>query len=97
MRVEVSDEAAAFVSGHGGTVWVWARRPAMCCNGTPATMRASVTPPPDLTGFVTASAKGIDVLFRAPGGRFPDVLEVGLHGRRRPRVEGYWDGCLIVM
>jgi hypothetical protein len=25
------------------------------------------------------------------------VLEIGLHGRRRPRVEAYWDGCLIAL
>jgi hypothetical protein len=25
------------------------------------------------------------------------VLEIGLHGRRRPRVEAYWDGCLMAM
>jgi hypothetical protein len=40
---------------------------------------------------------GIDVLFRAPGGRCPDVLEVAIHGRRNPRVEAYWDGCLVMM
>jgi hypothetical protein len=97
MRVEVSDEAAAFVSANGGTVWVWAHRPPMCCNGTPAGLRASIAPPPDPSGFEPMAANGVDVRFRAPGGRCPDVLEVGLHGRRRPRVEAYWDGCLIVM
>jgi len=97
MRVEVSDEAAGFVSANGGTVWIWAHRPPMCCNGTSAAMRASVTPPPDQAGFVTVAANGVDVRFRAPGGRCPEVLEVGMHGRRRPRVEAYWDGCLIVM
>jgi hypothetical protein len=25
------------------------------------------------------------------------VLEIGLHGGRRPRVEAYWDGCLMAM
>ena len=97
MRVEVSDEAAAFVSAHGGTVWVWAYRPAMCCNGTPAGLKASLTTPPDLSGFTPLAANGINVGFRAPGGRYPDVLEIGLHGRKRPRVEAYWDGCLLVM
>lgn len=100
MRVEVSPEAAAFVAARGGTVWVWARRPLMCCNGTPAVMRASTSPPDDPTGFTTLptlSTAGIDVLFRAPGGRSPDVLEVGLHGKRNPKVEAYWDGCLLMM
>jgi hypothetical protein len=97
MRVEVSAEAVAFVAARGGTVWVWAQRPAMCCNGTPAGMRASRSPPANLTGFTETAASGIDVRFRPPGGRTPDVLEVGLHGRRRPKVEAYWDGCLIMM
>jgi hypothetical protein len=25
------------------------------------------------------------------------VLEIGLGGRRRARVEAYWDGCLMAM
>ena len=97
MRIEVSDEAAAFASANGGTVWVWARRPPMCCNGTPAGMRASVAAPADQSGFVQVAGNGVDVRFRAPGGRCPEVLEIGMHGRRRPRVEAYWDGCLIVL
>jgi hypothetical protein len=39
----------------------------------------------------------MEVWFRAPAGRVPDVLEIGLRGRRRPRVEAYWDGCLIAL
>jgi hypothetical protein len=39
----------------------------------------------------------VELWFRAPAGRVPDVLEIGLHGRRRPRVEAYWDGCLIAL
>ena len=97
MRVRVSPDAAAFVTARGGTVWVWARRPPMCCNGTPAVMRASTSPPADPAGFATVATDGIEVLFRAPGGRYPDVLEVALHGRRSPRVEAYWDGCLLMM
>lgn len=96
MRVEVSPQAAAFVAAQGGTLWVWARRPPMCCNGTPAMMKASTSPPDDQTGFATIPSAGIDVRFRAPGGRSPDVLEVALHGRRR-KVEAYWDGCLTMM
>jgi hypothetical protein len=97
MRVEVSQEAAEFVAAQGGVLWVWPHRPPMCCNGTPFGMRTSVSPPRDPTGFTRISAAGIYVLFRAPGGRSPDVLEVAMHGRRNPRIEAYWDGCLIMM
>jgi hypothetical protein len=97
MRVQVSDEAATFVAARGGTVWVWAHRPGFCCNGTPAAMKASTTPPPGESGFTSVASDDIDVRFRAPGGRFPEVLELGLHGRRHPKVEAYWDGCLIML
>ncbi len=97
MRVEVSGEAAALVAGQGGTLWVWASRPPMCCGGTPAVLKASTAPPADRSGFARVPADGMDVRFRPPGGRCPDVLQVDVHGRRHPRVEAYWDGCLIVM
>ena len=35
--------------------------------------------------------------FRAPAGRMPDVLEIGMRGRRHPRVEAYWDGCAFAL
>lgn len=37
------------------------------------------------------------IWFRAPGGREPDVLEIGMHGRRNLKVEAYWDGCLVAL
>ena len=97
VRVEVSPEAADFIRAHGGRLWVWAARPRMCCQGTPAYMYAATGPPPGVSGFSPAPAAGLDILFRAPAGRVPDVLEIGLHGRRRPRVEAYWDGRLIAL
>jgi hypothetical protein len=97
MQVEVSPEAAALVDQRGGRLWVWAARPRMCCAGTPAYMHAATEPPAGLTGFSRVSQAGVEIWFRAPADRVPDVLEIGLHGRRRPRVEAYWDGCLIAL
>ena len=97
VRVEVSPEAADFVRARGGRLWVWAARPRMCCQGTPAYMHAATDPPQGMSGFSLAPADGLDIWFRAPAGRLPDVLEIGLRGRRRPRVEAYWDGCLIAL
>jgi hypothetical protein len=97
MRVEVSAEAAGLIRQHGGRLWVWAARPRMCCGGTPAYMHAATEPPPRLSGFTLVSRQDADIWFRAPAGRFPQVLEIGVHGRRRPRVEAYWDGCLIML
>jgi hypothetical protein len=84
MRVEASPEAVGFVAGHGGRLWVWSAHPRMCCSGTPAYMHAATEEPPDLW-------------FRARGDIVPDVLEIGLRGRRRPRIEAYWDGCLFAL
>ena len=97
MQVEVSPEAAAAIRRLGGRLWVWAAHPRVCCWGTPAYMHAATEPPRGLSGFSLVPHDGLEIWFRAPGGRVPDVLEIGLRGRRRPRVEAYWDGCLIAL
>ena len=97
MRVDVSAEAGEFVRRRGGKLWIWAAHPRVCCWGTPAYMHAAMVPPPGMSGFSPADADGLEVWFRAPAGRMPDVLEIGLRGRRHPRVEAYWDGCSFVL
>ncbi len=99
MRADVSAEAGEFVRGHGGRLWIWAAHPRVCCWGTPAYMHAATEPPPGLSGFcaVPSAYVGLQIWFRAPAGRFPDVLEIRMRGRRRPRVEAYWDGCLFAL
>lgn len=44
-----------------------------------------------------AGLAGLRVYFRPMAAQRPDVLEIGLTGRRRPRVAAYWDGCLMAM
>jgi hypothetical protein len=97
VRVEMSREAEEFVRGRGGQVWVWAAHPRVCCWGTPAYMHATTAPPPGLSGFTAADWPGLQVWFRISAGRVPDVLEIGLRGRRHPRVEAYWDGCSFAL
>jgi hypothetical protein len=97
VRVEVSPEAASFVRDRGGRLWVWAAHPRVCCWGTPAYMHAATDQPQGISGFQPVPTEGLEVWFRAPGGRVPDVLEIGLHGRRRARVEAYWDGCRMAL
>jgi hypothetical protein len=80
MRVEVSDEAARVVGERGGRLWVWASRPRLCCWGTPAYMHAAIEQPPGLPGFrlvPPTGQDGVEVWFRAPAGRAPDMLEIG--------------------
>jgi hypothetical protein len=97
MLVKVSTDAASFVHASGGQLWVWAAHPRMCCSGAPAWMHAATEPPPGLTGFSEVPAEGMHIWFRGVGDRRPDVLEIGLRGTRRPKVEAYWDGCLMAM
>ena len=97
MRVEVSAEAARLIRQLGGRLWVWAARPRVCCWGTPAYMHTATQQPSGLSGFRLVSQTGVEIWFRAPAGRFPDVREVGLRGKRRPRVEAYWDGCRVAV
>jgi hypothetical protein len=111
VRVTVSSEAAEFVRGRGGRLWVWAAHPRMCCSGAPAWMHAATQPPPGPAGFSRVASQPdagpagfsqvagdeVEVWFRDVGGMRPDVLEIGLRGGRRPRVEAYWDGCLMAM
>jgi hypothetical protein len=97
VRVEVSTQAGEFVRCQGGQLWVWVARPRVCCGGTPAFMHAAAVPPPGLSGFGLVRSAGLDIWFRAPAGRLPDVLEIGLRGRRRPQVCAYWDGCSFAL
>jgi hypothetical protein len=85
MQADVSAEAAELVRQHGGRMWVWAARSRVCCWGTPAYMHAATERPPGLSVFALVSQAGAGIWFRAPAGRVPDVLEIGLHGRRRPQ------------
>jgi hypothetical protein len=101
----VSPAAEEFVRGRGGRLWVWAAHPRVCCWGTPAYMYAATEPPRDPSGFSpafsaafsAAQTGGLEVWYRIPGDRRPDVLEIGLRGRRRPHVEAYWDGCIYAL
>jgi len=97
MLVKISTDATGFVNAGGGQLWVWAAHPRMCCSGAPAWMHAATEPPAGLSGFSQVPAEGMQIWFRDVGGRRPDVLEIGLRGTRRPKVEAYWDGCLMAM
>ncbi|HLK74176.1 MAG TPA: hypothetical protein VKU77_11085 [Streptosporangiaceae bacterium] len=97
VRVEVSPEAEEFVRGRGGQLWVWAARPNVCCWGTPTYLYAATQPPRDPSGFCAAHTGGLEVWYRIRGDRRPDVLEIGLRGKRRPHVEAYWDGCIYAL
>ena len=107
VQVQISPEAAAFVRTNGGELWIWAARARMCCAGAPALMHTAFSQPDGRTGFAAVeiagdaapagATAGIRLQFRPLGGMSPQVLEIGMHGRRRPKIEAYWDGCRMAM
>jgi hypothetical protein len=97
MRLEISAEAARLARERGGRVWVWAAVPRACCASTAPLMHAATERPAGLAGFARLAAAGVEVCFRPPAGRCPEVLEIAVRGRRRPRIEAYWDGCLMAL
>jgi hypothetical protein len=96
MRVEVSPQAAEFVTQHGGRLWVWTER-SSCCAPSPPIMRAATTQPTRAAAFRRVPAEGLELWFSPPVGRVPDMLEIALRGKRKRKVEAYWDGCLLAM
>ena len=60
-------------------------------------MHAAIQLPSGLLGFRQIPAAGLEFWFRAPAGALPAVVEIGMRGKRRPRVEAYWDGCLFAL
>jgi hypothetical protein len=91
MRVLASEETTRFIVEHGGRLFVWASDKA-CCGGT-RFIESSLIGPADLTRFWPMKGPGFDVLIRPASGHVPDELLIAVTGRRRPRVEAYWNGC----
>jgi hypothetical protein len=82
MRVDVSPEAAGLVlPAWRAAVGLGAPEPRVCCTGTPAYMHAATERPPGLPGFSLVPHAGVEIWFRAPAGRVPDVLEIGVRGQ----------------
>jgi hypothetical protein len=97
VKIDASPEAIGHVMAAGGVLWAWAAYPKPCCAGTPAYMHAATRRPRGDLLFRRIPHPDLEIWFSAPGGREPDVLEIGMHGRRKPRVEAYWDGCLVAL
>lgn len=95
MRVLASPEATALVREQGGCLYVWPKR-FTCCRAV-TFLEASTTEPLRGVRFRSVAAEPFAVLFPDATARLPDELQVEVHGRRRRRVEAYWDGCAYVI
>ena len=93
MRVVASTEARQLVREGGGRLFVWAKT-SRCC-GTITYLRASTEAPE--REFRRVEADGIDIYFARSIRTLPAELHVEVRGRRRRRLEAYWDGCAYVV
>ena len=82
------------VQTEGGKLFVWARS-TRCCAGRLTFLEASTDAP--ALEFRVVGNDGFEVFLDTRLARTPDELHVELHGRRRPRLAAYWDGCAYVV
>ncbi len=93
MKVVAPPELAAHVRAHSGRLFVWTdlRR---CCSGGVTHLEAGPHP---VRGrdFRRVGVDGYELWFD-PGRLDPPAeLHLEVHGRRRPRVKAYWNGCVF--
>jgi len=94
VRLVISREALDFVRERGGSLYV-SPRSRRCCHGALTWLEAS-TEPDERVDFRRADADELELYLPATLGRSPDELHLELRGRRRKRVEAYWNGCAFV-
>ena len=94
MRVIASPQVVHRVQSEGGKLFVWARS-TRCCSGTLMFLEAATKAPEG--EFRAVGGDGFEVLLDTRLARTPDELHVELHGRRRPRLAAYWNGCAYVV
>jgi len=94
VRVVASDSASELIQAQGGRLYVWLKR-AHCCGNL--TTLATASEPPAEKAFRQVDSGGQFELYVPTGlTRLPDELHLDV-GRRRSRVEAYWDGCAWVL
>jgi hypothetical protein len=93
MEVVASSEARDFVRERGGRLFVWTKN-SRCCS--PITYLRASTEAPERGAFRRVETEDIELFIAAGVRTLPEVLEIGVRGRRRPHIEAYWNGCAFV-
>jgi hypothetical protein len=92
VEITASEEARAFISGHGGRVFVWISvHPGIPC--ALCLLETSFEPPKGNLGFRRLHGPGFDVYLESTQRFWPKSLEFG---RRWRHVEAYWNGLAWV-
>ena len=94
MRVIAAPEVVQRVRAEGGKLFVWPRS-TRCCAGRLTFLETATRAPEG--EFRAVGADGFEVFLDSRLARTPAELHVELHGRRRPRLAAYWDGCAYVV
>jgi len=94
MRVIAAPDVVDRVETEGGKLYVWARS-TRCCSGRLTFLEAATEAP--AREFRAVGGDGFEVFLDSRLAPLPEELHVELHGRRRPRLAAYWNGCAYVV
>jgi hypothetical protein len=94
VHVVASPEVAEVVAGQGGRLYVWPRSGKCCLHGL-AWLEAGANPRDGFT-YDAIQAEGFELQLARMATR-PDELHLDVSGRRRRRVNAYWDNCAYVV
>ena len=94
MRLVAAHGVAERVRQDGGRLFVWPKT-AGCCRSRVTYLKVATAAPPGV--FRRVAGDGFEVFLDARLRHAPEELHVELHGRRRPRLAAYWNGCAYVI
>lgn len=94
MRVVLTPEVDELVRERGGRLFVWVD-PRRCCGGGVTFLSTASAPPEGGHAFRHVDADGFDLFFDPGRSEPPSELLLDVRGRRRKRVEAYWNGCVF--
>jgi hypothetical protein len=95
MKVLAEPEVAEFVRDRGGRLFVWPDAKA-CCGGAITFLLTDAEPAPGRR-FGRVDAPGFELWFDPGAFAPPEELHLEVRGRRRRRVEAYWNGCVFAV
>jgi hypothetical protein len=95
MKVVAAPGVGEFVRGRGGALYV-RTDPHRCCSGN-VTYLITRAGPERGREYSRYEAEGFEVFFSSGRLDLPDELHLEVRGRRKKRVEAYWNGCVYAI
>lgn len=96
MKIVLAEPSVAeAIRERGGKLFV-RTEPHRCCGGG-ITYLVTAPEPEQGRSYRRFDADGFELFLDAGGRVPPDELHLGMRGRRRQRVEAYWNGCLYAV